>query len=241
VEAHPQVLRIPSQAGFAPSALLLACYEGASLPIVKYLYEKDPKTISIKNYFGELPFHYALKSDRSDSKGVVRFLVEKHFVADEMDQRQLLQWVCENYIGTDGRLIEDMVNKYPRALLMRGKDGTLPLHVRIRTSHGRSLTPEQEFAALIDANPFALLAHDKNGFTLSDYGYLCNVAKQQYLKEREHQIRLLVGTMRFALHGEAKRQLVPEPVEAHIWTFAVPDFVPFDIAKYVAYDCKVST
>jgi ankyrin repeat protein len=191
VEADPDVLRLFD-------VLHFACRCEAPLEVVKYLYQEQPHSISTWDFSGKLPFHYAIRNDSAETVEIVEFLMENNpsYEVGEQNQWHLLHYVCCHYPGVN--LMKHMVKKYPEALLMRDGLGRLPLHARALArrsaltlkqefSRHSTLTPEQEFADLIDANPFALVAQDSIGFTPAQF---CPFAERhRYLDECEQRVR----------------------------------------------------
>jgi hypothetical protein len=226
VDANPEVLHSRPVEG---PALRFACWFDASLEVVEYLYQRNPQAISARNVNGQLPFHFAIRHDSTNSVKVVKFLIKNNrtYEVDERNGDHLLHMVCGRHPET--HLLKHMIDKYPDALLRRNNLGQLPLHVRTVRMRLGTLSPEEKFADLIDAIPFALLAEDSVGETPACAGYIARTDSpnyQCYLQKCEQRVRDWIKIRQNRLSDLGERRNFPDAVQQVIWTFMVPDCVP---------------
>jgi hypothetical protein len=225
VDAHPEVLRL----GTAETALHCACRYGVSFAIVKYLCDSDPQAVSAVDFWKNLPVHRAVQADTSDTVAVVRFLVERN-PSSIMDSEGMHLLHLASMWNPGTRLLKYMMKEYREVLLMRDSRGRTPLHWRAAMDVQRSidLTPARMFGTLIEANSFALVAKDTIGQTPAQCCPGDKVKHRRFLQEREQQCRALICVMRGMLSILCELNKVPEETKACIWSFLVPDFVPWE-------------
>jgi hypothetical protein len=193
-----------------------ACLYGASFEIVKYLYEKDPTQNTTRDSVGHLPVHCACSKDSRDVLQVLQFLIEKNplCLVDKTTGEHLLHWVCTE-IPCHKRVFKWIVNKFPEVAWIKDQQGRFPLHCRASSVPARYYcfgTPRQQYAALIDANPFALLAVDSKGRKPSA---CCRKEDHRgYLEAREREVRSLMTKL-------GDHYNIPHVVSKYVLSFVV--------------------
>mmetsp|Transcript_22779 Transcript_22779/g.37735 ORF Transcript_22779/g.37735 Transcript_22779/m.37735 type:complete len:294 (-) Transcript_22779:96-977(-) len=244
VESHP---RPPIRFDAGTAGLHYACSFGASLEIVKYLYEKDPHSIT-SGPPGGLAIHDACRSRSKDAIAVLQFLIDANpssvLVDNDPWGRHLLHYVCQWNQGS--HLMQYLIKQYPEALTMKDKQGYLPLHCRrtLMNQHcERTVDPLSYLTPLVDANIFTVLAKNGVGKRPSQVSRPKitwmfppmsikkmpdnkeDIARSQYLREREQCALHTVRAIKETLCEVGTHFQVPEAVTQIIWIFALPGYI----------------
>ncbi len=109
--------------------LHVACRKSASLDVVRYLVEQNPKSIKVRDSKVAvnvlLPLHYAC--DGKASLEVVQYLVEKYPASIKLkfDGSLPLHYACGGEASFD--VVRYLVEKHPASIKVKGR-GLLPLH-----------------------------------------------------------------------------------------------------------------